>query len=69
LPHGVRIGEAMSRILQQSQNIEISNSRKIVDSRNRIIHGYDSVTDDVIWGIVVKNLPILKIEVEKLLEE
>jgi len=63
------IGEAMSRILQQSQDIEISNSRKIVDTRNRIIHGYDSVTDDVIWGIVVKNLPILKIEVEKLLEE
>ena len=63
------IGEAMSRILQQSQDIEISNSRKIVDTRNRIIHGYDSVTDDVIWGIVVKNLPVLKIEVEKLLEE
>lgn len=63
------IGEAMSRILKHDHKIEISNSRKIVDVRNRIIHGYDSVSDDVIWGIVVKNLPVLQIEVEKLLNE
>ena len=63
------IGEAMSRILKHDNKIEISNKRKIVDVRNRIIHGYDSVSDDVIWGIVVKNLPVLQIEVEKLLNE
>ena len=63
------IGEAMSRILKQDNKIEISNSRKIVDVRNRIIHGYDSVSDDVVWGIVVKNLPVLQKEVEKLLNE
>ena len=63
------IGEAMSRILKQDNKIKISNSRKIVDVRNRIIHGYDSVSDDVIWGIVVKNLPVLQLEVEKLLNE
>lgn len=59
----------MSRILKQDDKIEISNSRKIVDVRNRIIHGYDSVSDDVIWGIVIKNLPILQKEVESLLKE
>lgn len=63
------IGEAMNRILKLESNIKISNSRKIVDVRNRIIHGYDSVSDDVIWGIVIKNLPVLQIEVEKLLNE
>jgi len=63
------IGEAMSRILNQDQTIEISNSRKIVDVRNRIIHGYDSVSDDVIWGIMIRHLPVLQIEVEKLLNE
>jgi uncharacterized protein with HEPN domain len=61
------IGEAMSRILKENNHIEISNSKKIVDVRNRIIHGYDSVSDDIIWGIVVKNLPILQKEVEVLL--
>jgi uncharacterized protein with HEPN domain len=63
------IGEAMSRILKENSEIEISNSRKIVDVRNRIIHGYDSVSDDVIWGVVIKNLPVLRKEVEILLHE
>ena len=61
------IGEAMNRILKLDSEIVISNSRKIVDVRNRIIHGYDSVSDDVIWGIVIRNLPVLKKEVEELL--
>ena len=62
------IGEAMSRILKYSENFEITNSRKIVDVRNRIIHGYDSISDEVIWGIVIKQLPLLKTEVESLLK-
>jgi uncharacterized protein with HEPN domain len=63
------IGEAMNRILQKDNSIELSNSRKIVDTRNRIIHGYDSVSDDIIWTIVISHLPVLKSEVEKLLNE
>ena len=63
------IGEAMSRILKEDNRIQISNSKKIFDVRNRIIHGYDSVSDDVIWGIVIKNLPVLQKEVEVLLGE
>lgn len=63
------IGEAMSRILDRDNLIQLSNSRKIVDTRNRIIHGYDSVSDDIIWGIVINHLPILKSEIEKLLKE
>lgn len=59
----------MSRILKENSEIEISNSRKIVDVRNRIIHGYDSVSDDVIWGIVIRNLPVLQKEVETLLND
>ena len=63
------IGEAMNRLLKLDSEIIISNSRKIVDVRNRIIHGYDSVSDDVIWGIVIKNLPVLQREVEELLDQ
>ena len=58
----------MNRILSKDGTIALSNSRKIVDTRNRIIHGYDSVSDDIIWGIVISHLPILKSEVEKMLE-
>jgi uncharacterized protein with HEPN domain len=42
------IGEATNRILQKDDTIELSNSRKIVDTRNRIIHGYDTVSDEII---------------------
>lgn len=63
------IGEAMSRILRIQPEINISNSRKIVDARNKIIHGYDEISDDVIWGIIVNNLPTLKSEVENLLPD
>ncbi len=62
------IGEALSRVLKQEANLKITDSRKIVDTRNRIIHGYDTVTEDIIWLIVVKYLPILKKEVEELLK-
>lgn len=63
------IGEAMNRILSSSAEVELSNSRKIVDTRNRIIHGYDSVSDEIIWGITIKHLPVLKEEIEKLLSK
>jgi len=62
------IGEAMNRLLRLAPSIEITAARRIVDTRNYVIHGYDSVTDDVMWGIVVRHLPLLKAEVEKLLE-
>lgn len=61
------IGEAMSRILQKDESIKLSNSRKIVDTRNRIIHGYESVSDDILRSIIFKHLPLLKSEVEQLL--
>ena len=62
------IGEAMDRILKADPKIQITDSRKIVDTRNRIIHGYDVVSDDVIWLIVNKSLPILEQEVKNLLK-
>lgn len=60
------IGEAMSRILKIRPAIGISDSRKIVDTRNRIIHGYDSVSDEVIWLIAIRYLPILAKEIEEI---
>jgi uncharacterized protein with HEPN domain len=61
------IGEAMSRLLQIENNFPISNARRIVDLRNKVIHGYDKVDDEVIWGVIEKYLPILKTEIAELL--
>lgn len=63
------IGEAMNRILNKDATIEFSNARKIVNTRNRIIHGYDTVSDDIIWSIVIKHIPILNVEIQKMLSE
>jgi uncharacterized protein with HEPN domain len=63
------IGEALSRIISKDEAINISNARKIVDTRNRIINGYDSVSDEIIWGIVTNHIPILLAEVQVLLGE
>ena len=63
------IGEAVKRILDKNSDIELTNARKIVDARNRIIHGYDTISDDVVWGIVIRHLPKLKIEVEELMNK
>jgi len=62
------IGEAMDRILKTDPDFQITDSRKIVDTRNRIIHGYDSVSPDIIWLIVNRYLPILASEVKELLK-
>ena len=61
------IGEAMDRLLKSFPEIEITDSRRIVDTRNRIIHGYDSVSEDVIWLIINKYLPVLLHEVQSLI--
>ena len=62
------IGEAVKRILAKDKKIALTNARKIIDTRNRISHGYDAVSDDMIWGIIINHLPKLKIEVEALLK-
>lgn len=63
------IGEAMSRLLKLNPELPITKARKIVDTRNYVIHGYDSVSHDMIWSIVINHLPLLKIEVETILTE
>jgi len=62
------IGEALNRILKVNPDIAISDSRKIVDTRNRIIHGYDNITPDILWLIIKKSLPLLKEEVNRILK-
>jgi uncharacterized protein with HEPN domain len=61
------IGEAVNRIVKLDQTIDIQNAKNIIGTRNRIIHGYDSVSDALIWSIVINHLPKLKIEVNQLL--
>jgi uncharacterized protein with HEPN domain len=62
------IGEAINQLLKINPSIPISNARRIVDARNKIIHGYDSLEPVNIWAIVINNLPVLKQEVAELIQ-
>ena len=62
------IGEATNKVDKEYPEIAISNARAIIATRNRVIHDYAAVTDDVMWKIVINDLPKLKEEVSALME-
>ena len=59
----------MSRILKLKPDFQIANARRIVDTHNRVIHGYDTVSSSIIWAIAIKELPKLREEVAALLTQ
>jgi len=63
LGNGIRILKHVILILKQEPDFPIDNARKIVGLRNQIIHAYDNISDDNIWAIIHKHLPLLKHEV------
>jgi uncharacterized protein with HEPN domain len=52
------LGEALNRALGEEPALEIKipEARRIVGIRNRIIHGYDSVDDEILWDVVSTKL-------------
>lgn len=63
------IGEAMKKALDIDGTLPISYARRIVGTRNRLIHGYDNIDNVEVWNIIVNNLPVLKNEITTLLSE
>ncbi|MDO3378277.1 HepT-like ribonuclease domain-containing protein [Geoalkalibacter halelectricus] len=65
------IGEALNQALRLDSSLSryISNASRIIAFRNRLIHGYASVSDQVVWGVLESQLPILTEEVSQLLEK
>lgn len=63
------IGEAAGHIpvAIRSQRQEIP-WRMIIATRNRIIHGYLGIDDDILWGIIQEDLPELLEKLRKLEE-
>jgi len=62
------IGEAVNRINKKDKKFKIDNSEKIIATRNRIIHGYDKISDELVWSIVINHIPKLKDEISMLLD-
>jgi len=63
------IGEAINRISKNKNAVvQIKNAQKIIGTRNRIAHEYDSISDEVIWTIIIRELPKLRNEIQNLIE-
>jgi uncharacterized protein with HEPN domain len=63
------IGEALNQLARVDSEMlnEISEHRRIIGFRNLLVHGYDSIGDDVVWDIVQSKLRDLVEEVTRLL--
>jgi uncharacterized protein with HEPN domain len=64
------IGEALNQAVQLDPLLSerISYSGRIIAFRNRLIHGYASVSDEVVWGVVTAHLPTLREEIAALVD-
>lgn len=56
------VGEALHRAEEEDAALveRLPDLRQIVGMRNRIIHGYDSVDDEIVWDVVQSKIPALR---------
>jgi uncharacterized protein with HEPN domain len=65
------LGEACARLarLEPAWVSTVANLRLAIDLRNRIIHGDDSVDDEIVFTTVMEDMPSLKHALKNLLDE
>ncbi len=63
------MGEAINRIRKKDPAFEIPNAKEIINIRNRIIHGYDSVETEFLWGLIIRHIPALKKDIQRIITE
>lgn len=64
------VGEALhqAEMLDPDIHNDLPEIRRIVGLRNRIIHGYDSVDDELVWLITQNHIPALAQRLQALLD-
>lgn len=63
------LGEACARLAKLEPVLigSVENLKLAIDLRNRIIHGYDSVDDEIVYATVIDDLHGLHADLSKLL--
>jgi uncharacterized protein with HEPN domain len=63
------VGEALRRLARIDPETagSIPELRRIVGFRNVLAHGYDAVSERVVWDVVVYDVPRLDAELERLM--
>jgi len=62
------IGEALNLAFQSDPDLEeaLPEVYRIIGMRNRIIHGYDSVDDMIVWDVVQSKIRPLRQQLEQM---
>jgi uncharacterized protein with HEPN domain len=65
------IGEALNNIIKIDPTIKnsITDTRKIINFRNILIHAYSIVSNEVVWGVLEHDLPRLMLEIQTIYEK
>lgn len=60
------MGEACMRLRDRFPDVfeKVPDARQMISFRNRLIHGYDSVDDAIVWDIIMRKLPALGRQVD-----
>uniref|UniRef100_UPI00405710A7 HepT-like ribonuclease domain-containing protein n=1 Tax=Candidatus Electronema sp. TaxID=2698783 RepID=UPI00405710A7 len=63
------IGEALNRIKGIDSGLldRIDNWREIIGFRNVIAHGYDVIENEIVWGSVKEDVPVLLAQLKRML--
>lgn len=63
------MGKAINRILKRDPDFNIPHARDVINTRNRIIHGHDSVEPEFLWGLVIRHIPQLKKDIIEIMSD
>jgi uncharacterized protein with HEPN domain len=65
------LGEALHRAEESAPDLteRLPEIRRIIGMRNRIIHGYDGVDDEIVWDTVQHKIPPLLEQLSTLLRQ
>ena len=56
----ILLGEAATHIPEHVRIFSVKiNWRQIVGTRNRLVHGYSGINNDIVWDIIQDEIPVL----------
>ena len=64
------VGEAMSQAVQEDSGLLtlVPEARMVIGMRNRIIHGYDDIKDEIVWDAATTGVAALREHLDSLLK-
>jgi uncharacterized protein with HEPN domain len=63
------IGEALWKASKSDSSISVTDQKKIIGLRHIIVHDYDLIDKPTLWRITTNNIPLLKREIENLINK